>query len=110
MHLRALADMVLNVSDTITFCVLEIGAAPLSGHEERFHQLLDVFPDSTIYAFELDEGLCRELNQNARQGLQYFPVALGRTEETRTLYETAHPMCSSLYRPQSESMVPVIAL
>ena len=101
-NFKAFADLILGVSEGIPFNILEVGAVPLDGHDELFHQLLDVFPGSNIYAFELDEGLCRNLNQNAKQGLEYFPIALGRTEETRQLYETVHPMCSSLYRPNEE--------
>ena len=31
--------------------------------------------------------------------ITYYPVALGEREETRTFYETNHPACSSLYKP-----------
>lgn len=52
-----------------------------------------------MIAFELDKELCARLNQEARPGLEFFPVALGRAEETRTLYEAIAPMCYSLYEP-----------
>lgn len=101
-HLKELADLILGISNGISFHILEIGAVPLEGHDENFYQLLDLFPGSKIFGFELDDELCRELNKNAKHGLHYFPTALGRTEETRQLYETVHPMCSSLYRPNEE--------
>jgi FkbM family methyltransferase len=78
---------------------MEIGAAPLAERKEPFHEFLNAFPGSEVIAFELDKQLCAELNRTSRRGMRFFPVALGRTEETRPLYETVHPMCTSLYRP-----------
>jgi FkbM family methyltransferase len=78
---------------------MEIGAAPLAERKEPFHEFLNAFPGSQVIAFELDKQLCAELNRTSQRGMRYFPVALGRTEETRPLYETVHPMCTSLYRP-----------
>ena len=100
--LRLIADSIREVYGPLTFMVLEIGARPLEGQAEPFHDLLDLFPGSQIAAFEIDEKLCEELNRQAKPGFRYFPVALGRTEETRALYETVHPMCTSLYRPNEE--------
>lgn len=100
--LDALGRIIREVYGPLAFTVLEIGARPLAGHTEPFQQLLDVFPGSRILAFEIEERLCRELNEHARPGLRYFPVALGCKEETRTLYETADPMSTSLYRPNEE--------
>src|SRR5262249_27171816 len=94
--LSALGKIIRAVHGPLAFTVLEIGARPLAEQRESFHQLLDVFPGSQILAFEIEEKLCRELNERARPGLKYFPVALGCKEETRALYETVHPMCTSL--------------
>jgi FkbM family methyltransferase len=94
-----LAEAMREVDSGLTFTIMEIGAVPIAGKKEPFHQLLDALPGSQIIAFELDKELCAELNRTSPQGLRYFPVALGRTEETRPLYETVHPMCTSLYRP-----------
>jgi hypothetical protein len=38
--------------------------------------LLDLFPGSQISAFEVDAGLCEELNAKARSGLEYFAAVL----------------------------------
>jgi len=100
--LSALGKIIRETYGPLAFTVLEIGARPLEGQTESFHQLLDVFPGSQILAFEIDEKLCTELNKRAKPGLRYFPVALGCKEETRALYETVHPMCTSLYRPNEE--------
>jgi FkbM family methyltransferase len=94
-----LANAVREVDSGLTFTIMEIGAVPVAGEKEPFHQLLTALPGSQIIAFELDKAVCAELNRKSPRGLRYFPVALGRTEETRPLYETVHPMCTSLYRP-----------
>jgi len=83
----------------LAFNMLELGALPLGGAAEPFHALLDLFPGSRISAFELDPALCAELNAKARPGLRYYATAVGRAEEPRTLYQTRHPMCASLYEP-----------
>ena len=101
-QIKLLGDIIRGVDDSLSFTILEIGARPLKGEFEPFHQILDIFPGSNIYAFEVDEKLCADLNRNARPGLKYFPVALGRAEERREFYETNHPMCSSLYKPNEE--------
>jgi len=100
--LGALGKIIRAVHGPLAFTVLEIGARPVAQRRESFHPLLDVFPGSRILAFEIEEKLCRELNERAPPGLRYFPVALGCKEETRALYETVHPMCTSLYRPNEE--------
>ena len=81
------------------FNMLEVGARPVEGCTEPFYALLDACPSSRLAALELDPELCTALNRNARRGLRYYACALGRTEEERTLYETAHPTSTSLYAP-----------
>lgn len=97
--IRRFAELFRAQGENVTFTMLEVGGVPLGEQAEPFHALLEIFPGSRIIAFELDEALCRELNEKALPGLEYFPIALGRAEETRTLYETRHPMCCSLYEP-----------
>ena len=79
--------------------VIEIGAAPIEGHPEPFHVLPSVFPSARISAVEIDRSHCDELNRAAPAGMRYYPRALGKADETRTLYETADPLCTSLYLP-----------
>ncbi len=83
----------------LAFNMLNVGAVPLPGAEEPFWQLLDVFPASGLSGVELDPKLCDELNSEAHARVRYYPAAIGKTAEKRPLYETAHPMCSSLYPP-----------
>lgn len=97
--IRSFSEEFIRQGEHLTFTMLEVGGVPLGGEAEPFHALLDIFPGSRVIAFELDRELCERLNAEARPGLEFFPVALGRTEETRTLYETVAPMCYSLYEP-----------
>src|SRR5438132_14207280 len=83
----------------LAFNVLDIGALPLEGETEPYHQLLAAFPSSRLSGFELDARLCAEVNSKCAAGAHYYSCALGKTEEKRALYNTAHPMCTPLYRP-----------
>jgi FkbM family methyltransferase len=83
----------------LAFNMLNVGALPLKDAAEPYWQLLDDFPASSLAGVELDANLCEELNRHAAARVRYYPAAIGKTEERRPLYETAHPMCTSLYRP-----------
>jgi len=97
--LARLAELILRHDDTLIFTALEVGAAPIGGPPERSHRLLDYFPGSRVFAFEVDEALCKKLNRESPPGIRFFAKALGRAEEKRPFYETLAPMCSSLYEP-----------
>ncbi len=101
MNIDPLIRIISETVKSLRFTILEIGALPL-GENEGFHFLLEAFPGSRIIAFEVDDGLCENLNKKAQAGLQYYPIALGRTEEKRHFYQTMHPMCSSLYMPNEK--------
>ena len=92
-----LASILKEAGYDLPFTILEIGARPMD--EEPFHKLLKEFPSSRILAFEVDPVLCEELNRKDSEGVLFYPYALGRTEEERIFYDTEHPMCSSLYKP-----------
>ena len=96
---RGLADIVRRASGSLAFNIIEVGARPVDSDPEPFYSVLDWFPGSRIHAFEVEHDLCEQLNRTARPGVVYHPVALGRAEEERPFYQTAHPMCASLYRP-----------
>ena len=102
--IEALFKAIARVSPSLSFTIAEVGALPIEGQEEPFYALLDYFPASRIIAFEVDEKLCSELNDKSRSNVTYFPVALGDKEEERPFYETTHPMCCSLYRPNEDLM------
>ena len=100
--LGKLAELISEYDKSIKFSMLEIGGVPLDGQEEPFYQLLDLFPGSKVTAFEVDKKVCEELNQISKKEVVFYPVALGKKEESRKLYETNHPMCTSLYKPNEE--------
>ena len=97
-----LFERIAEICPEMSFTILEIGAVPLDGEPEPFHALLDFFPASKVIAFEVDEKVCDELNKKAKPGLEFFPVAVGLTEESRPFYETENPICCSLYKPNEE--------
>lgn len=97
-----LVKLIRRISKSLAFTIFEIGALPLEGETEPFHQILDFFPNSKVFAFEVDKELCNRLNKQTSKNIKYYPVALGLTQETRTFYETNHPMCASLFKPNEE--------
>lgn len=68
--------------------------------------LLNLAPAVELYGFEPDRGECERLNDRLARGtaspyrkIVYFPVALGRASEKRTLFITTHKGASSLLPP-----------
>lgn len=78
----------------------------IENSKEPFYELLDHFPSSKIFAFEIEKEVCAKMNTKAQKGVKYYPHALGSSNEKRKLYVTKHPMCSSLYKPNE----PLISL
>lgn len=97
-----LCSLVKSLDNSISFTIMEIGALPLNGEGEPFHKLLDLFPDSSVIAFEVDNDLCEKLNKEGKEGLKYYPTALGESEEEKDFYITNHSMCCSLYKPNDK--------
>ena len=88
--------------ENLKFKIVEIGAHPYGDFKEGFHILLDHFPGSEIYAFEVNEEECKRLNKICKKGMKFIPIALGEKKEIRKFYETYLPVCSSLYKPKDE--------
>ena len=95
-------ELVSKFEENLKFDIAEIGAHPYEDKEEPFYTILDFFPKSKIYAFEIDKDECEILNKKSKNGVTYYPYALGRKKEKRKFYETEHPMCSSLYEPNEK--------
>lgn len=95
-------ELIKKSNESLKFEMVEIGAHPHGTQKERFHTLLDFFPESKIHAFEVDKNQCNKLNELAKEGLKFHAYALGDKEEKRKFYETNHPMCSSLYEPNEK--------
>ncbi len=63
--IKILGEAVRDVDSNLSFTILEVGALQVEEQAEPFHQLLDIFPESKIIAFEVNENLCEELNKKA---------------------------------------------
>jgi len=94
-----LSDLLKKAGSDLALTMLEVGALPIDSKSEPFHALLGEWPKSRIVAFEAEAELCSELNRKAPPGLRYYPAAVAKGRGTRDFYETAHPMCGSLYPP-----------
>ena len=102
---KPLFELVESIKKTnieLNFKIIEIGALQIQDKKEPFYQLLDYFPSSKIIGFEIDQEVCEKMNINSREGVKYYPYALGKANERRKLYITQDPMCSSLYKPNEE--------
>lgn len=79
---------------TKPFIYVDCGA-----RDELTNPLVDLFPGGKYVGFEPDEMEYNKLRQQTRDGYRYFPVAVGKSSERRTLYVTGNPQCSSLLMP-----------
>jgi FkbM family methyltransferase len=96
--IQSLANKIKDYEPEIQFKALEVGALNL-GEEEKFHAILKYFPGSEIIGFEVDEAVCKEMNDASEAGMTYYAQALGARNENRAFYETNAPMCGSLFKP-----------
>jgi len=97
--LRSLVNTTKTINGDITFTLIEVGAARYVKSKEPFYELLDYFPSSEIIGFEVNPDTCDRMNKTARNGVKYYPHALGKTNGEKQFYVTNHPACSSLYKP-----------
>ena len=96
-------NIIKKFDPSLQFKIAEIGAHPHDSEiGEPFHILLDFFPSSKIYAFDIDKNECEKLNKSAKKGLEFYPFALGKKNEIRKFYVTNKPECSSLYKPNEK--------
>ena len=99
--LKITSDVVKSAEIDVSFTILEVGALQM-GSTEPFYELLDYFPSSRIIGFEIDEHVCNKMNSESREGVEYFPFALGAKNAQAPLYVTNNPMCTSLYKPKEK--------
>jgi len=97
-----LQQIIKQVRPELTLTILDIGAVPIAGQEEKAYGLVRDFPGSRIIGFEVDPEVCDRINRTTEDHMTFYPVALGRAEEERIFYRTVHPMCASLYEPDAE--------
>jgi len=100
--LSSLVEFVKQTKVNINFKIIEIGALQVQDNKEPFYELLDYFPSTKIIGFEIEKEVCEKMNSNSREGVKYYPYAIGKANEKRKLYITQHPMCTSLYKPNEE--------
>ena len=84
----------LPVSQTGRFIYVDCGAS-----NEVTNPLVDLLPEARYVGFEPDQVEYARLCQQERNGYSYFPIAVGKDTEARTLYLTRNPECSSLLEP-----------
>lgn len=96
-------NIIKKYDPSLKFKIAEIGAHPHESEiNEPFHILLDFFPNSKIYAFDVDKEECEKLNKSTKIGHKFYPFALGKKKEIRKFYITNKPECSSLYKPNEK--------
>jgi FkbM family methyltransferase len=65
------------------------------------NRLTAALPHARFLGFEPEEKAHELLSRNPPPGHTYYKVAVGGCEETRTLYLTREPACSSLLKPNA---------
>ena len=100
--LAKLVEIIKKNKLNCNFSIIEIGALQIDSKKEPFYELLEYFPSSRIYGFEIEKEVCDKMNLESLKQITYYPYALGKTNEKRKLYITQHPMCSSLYKPNED--------
>ena len=94
---KPLYHQIMNLLPPLTY--LDVGARAMK--QNRF---VEAFPHAQYIGFELDVEECKRLNSLNIERHQFYSQAIGRKSETRTLYVTRNPACSSLYEPNSQDM------
>jgi FkbM family methyltransferase len=89
----------VDLVDIEPLTIVDIGASALEG-AAAYHVLAERTA-SRIIGFEPDPKACAALNAAGRLRHSYFPFAIGAGGPA-TLYETAFPPSSSLYKPDAE--------
>ena len=78
-------NLIKKTDSLLKFQIIEIGAHPYEENEEPFYQILDYFPKSKIYAFEVDKNECDKLNNSSKSGVKYFLTQLGKKMRDKIL-------------------------
>ncbi len=73
--------------------------ADCGARNEDANPLVDLLPEAEYVGFEPDQAEYARLRQKERNGYRYYPVAVGKGSESRTLYLTRNPECASLLEP-----------
>ena len=69
---------------------------------EARNRLTAALPSARFVGFEPDPKAYERLARNPAPGHSYYKAAVGAREETRTLFVTREPACSSLLKPNAD--------
>ena len=94
-----LAEIIKQTKNDFKFSIIEVGAADYHGKKEPYYKILNYFPSSEIICFEIEKEVCDKANSKAPKGFKYYPYALSDKNGKKKLFNTQHPMCTSLYKP-----------
>ena len=89
----------LDIANVEPLTIVDVGASALE-ETAAYHEIA-ARTGSRVIGFEPDQSACTNLNAAARPGHTYFPLAIG-AGGSASLYETVHPLSSSLYKPDAE--------
>jgi FkbM family methyltransferase len=91
--------------ENIHMTICNVGSRKVDSQDDYANQGWEIFaPNLSIYGFDADVDACDEANidlelRQINWNEKHIPLALGKEIETRTLYVTKQPFCSSLYPP-----------
>jgi FkbM family methyltransferase len=94
---KPLYQQIMRLLPSLTY--VDVGARAIKGN-----RLVGAFPQARYIGFELDAEECKRLNALNIDRHHFYPQAIGCRRETRTLYITRNPACSSLYEPNVQEM------
>jgi FkbM family methyltransferase len=91
--------------DNIHMTICNVGSRKKDSDDDYASRGWQIFaPNLSIYGFDADADACDEANidleiRQVNWNEKHIPLALGKEIESRTLYVTKNPICSSLYSP-----------
>lgn len=91
--------------ESMQMTIANIGSRKISDQDDYGNHAWGKFaPNLTIFGFDADPQACEEANALFEQSGSnwnefHLPIAIGEKRESKTLYITHNPMCSSLLPP-----------
>jgi FkbM family methyltransferase len=95
--IKRLYKQIMSFLPPLTY--VDVGARAIKNNP-----FVQTFQSAQYVGFELDAEECKRLNSLVIPKHKFYAQALGRKNETRTIYVTRNPACSSLYEPNSQEM------
>jgi hypothetical protein len=90
--LAKLVEIIKKNKLNCNFSIIEIGALQIDSKKEPFYELLEYFPSSRIYGFEIEKEVCDKMNLESLKQITYYPYELGKTNEKKKIiyYSTSN--------------------